>query len=149
MQAKLAATLALVLLAGPALAATPSRPPATSTSQIPAWEKPFPTGINFSLSEMNGKPVPRDMEASLMIDVAFRGQGRSGCNNWSGTLWPIRGQKLAAGGFSLTRKACPPATMAFERSYLSILASGATWDIMNDELLVKSPRGTLRFRRGF
>jgi heat shock protein HslJ len=98
---------------------------------------------------MNGKPVPRGTEASLMIDVAYRGQGFGGCNTWSGTLWPVRGQKLVGGGFSLTRKSCAPAVLTFERSYLSIIASGATWDIVNDELMVKSPRGTLKFRRGF
>jgi heat shock protein HslJ len=148
MKAKLAAAC-LLLLAGPAFGATAHRPRQPEPQKPPAWEKSFPTGANFTLTALNGKPVPRGMEATLLIDVAFRGQGTGGCNNWSATLWPVRGQRLVAGGFSVTRKACSPAAMSFERTYLSILASGATWDLVNDQLMVKSPRGTLAFKRGF
>ena len=82
------------------------------------------------------------------IFPAYRGYGAAGCNNWTATVWPVRGQRLVAGGFSLTRKTCPGGAVAFQNAYLSVLGAGATWDLVNDDLVVKSPRGVLKFQRG-
>lgn len=136
----------LALLPALALAASPK--PAQQPEKLPVYEKTFPPNVTFEAIEIDGKPVPKGIEATLMVDGAFRGQGMSGCNNWSATMWPVRDQRLLAGGFSLTRRACPPASMAFERNFLSILASRPTWDLIGDDLIVKSPRGSLRLRRG-
>jgi heat shock protein HslJ len=146
MKAILSTVAIAALFTGTAFAAPrkPQEPP-----KPPAIEKPFPTETTFRLVELNGKPVPRGVEATLLIDTAFRGQGTSGCNTWSAALWPVRGQRLMGGGVNTTRRSCPAPVMAFERSYLAALLSGATWDIVRDDLVVKSPRGSLRFQRGF
>ena len=144
-----AAAACLLLLAGSADAATRRQPkPGDKPQAAPAWEKTFPVGVTFVLREMNGKMVPRTSDATLLIDSAYRGHGAAGCNNWTATVWPVRGQRLVAGGFSLTRKTCPGAAVAFQNAYLSVLGAGATWDMVNDDLVVKSPRGVLKFQRG-
>jgi heat shock protein HslJ len=109
------------------------------------YDKEFPTKANFNLKEINGKAPPGD--ASLMIDGALRGSGSSGCNTWSATIYPIRGQKLAMGPVVLTKKQCDPALMAFEKEYLTILHSGPTWETQGDTLTVKGATGTLTFLR--
>jgi heat shock protein HslJ len=63
-------------------------------------------------------------------------------------MLPVRGQRLAMGAIAMTRRSCPPAVMAFERSYLVTLHSGPTWDVVNSDLVVKTKQTTLVFRRG-
>ncbi|GAC1333578.1 MAG: hypothetical protein NVSMB26_14920 [Beijerinckiaceae bacterium] len=109
------------------------------------YDKEFPTKANWNLKEMNGKPAPAD--ASLTIDGALRGSGSSGCNTWSATLYPVRGQKLAMGPVAMTKKTCDASLMAFERAYLVILHSGPTWEQEGDSLIIKGPSGSLRFAR--
>jgi heat shock protein HslJ len=108
-------------------------------------EKEFPTKANFNLKEINGKAPAGD--ASLTIDSTFRGSGYSGCNTWSATVYPVRGQKLLMGPVVMTKKTCDPALMTFEREYLTILHSGPTWDTQGDTLTVKGQTGTLVFLR--
>ncbi len=130
---------------GPALAQ--QQPP--QQKQQPKEEKTFPKDSNWTLRNLNGKPVPAGMEATLRIDNQFRGAGFAGCNTYSATMWPVRGQRFAVGGIAVTKKACPPAAMQFEQAYLRALFAGPTWDIVNGLLEVKSQAGSLSFARGF
>ena len=91
------------------------------------YDKEFPTKATFNLKEINGKAPPAD--ASLLIDGTLRGSGVSGCNTWSATIYPIKGQKLAMGPVVMTKKQCDAALMTFEKEYLGILHSGPTWEI--------------------
>jgi heat shock protein HslJ len=97
------------------------------------------------LKEINGKPPAGD--ASLTIDGTFRGSGYSGCNTWSATIYPIKGQKLLMGPVVMTKKTCDAALTTFEKEYLTILHSGPTWDTQGDTLTVKGQTGTLVFTR--
>ena len=85
----------------------------------------------------------------MRIDNQFRGSGFAGCNTWSATMWPVRGQRFAVGGIAVTKKACAPAAMQFEQAYLRALFAGPTWDIVNGLLEVRSQAGSLSFARGF
>jgi heat shock protein HslJ len=116
---------------------------------LPQPEKRFPYNAQWTLREVNGKPVPSGVEATLTIDQNNRGAGISGCNNWSSPMLPIPGQRLAMGAIAQTRRTCPPAAMAFERSFLLTLHSGPKWDLVGSDLVVQTPQTTLRFRRGF
>jgi heat shock protein HslJ len=53
---------------------------------LPPLQKNFPLDQTWSLRELNGKPVPPGLDASLKIDGALRGSGFTGCNSWSATL---------------------------------------------------------------
>ena len=151
---KLTHSIALVglaaLIALPAAAQGRKPKPAPEQKQEqPAgekkYDKEFPTKATFNLKEINGKPPAGD--ASLLIDGTLRGSGSSGCNTWSATIYPIKGQKLAMGPVVMTKKQCDAAVMAFEKEYLTILHSGPTWDTQGDTLTVKGPTGTLVFLR--
>ena len=73
---------------------------------LPPLQKNFPLDQTWSLRELNGKPVPSGLDASLKIDGALRGSGFTGCNSWSATLYPVKDQHLMVGPFALTKKQC-------------------------------------------
>ncbi len=111
-------------------------------------EKIFPTGVLWVLTEVNGKPIPAGTDATLTIDGNNRGTGSAGCNTWSSPMVAIQGQKLAMGAIAMTRRSCPAPVMAFERSYLTALHGGPSWDIVVTDLVVKAQNMTLKFKRG-
>ena len=124
---------------------------ATQTNEppkpLPPQQKNFPLDQTWQLKELNGKPVPADIDASLKIDGALRGSGFTGCNSWSATMYPIADQHLAVGPFALTKKQCDKDTMAVEVGFLSALLDRPTWDLVNGELVIKGPHGSLRLAR--
>ncbi len=48
---------------------------------LPPLQKNFPLDQTWSLRELNGKPVPEGLDASLKIDGNLRGSGFTGCNS--------------------------------------------------------------------
>jgi heat shock protein HslJ len=87
------------------------------------------------------------LDVSLQIDGNLRGSGYTGCNAWSATLYPVKEQHLLMGPVALTKKQCAKDVMAIEMGFLSALLGSPTWDLVNGELVVKGPRGTLHFDR--
>ena len=137
-----AVALSAICLAFSARAASDEPP-----KPIPPQQKNFPLDQTWQLKELNGKPVSADIDASLKIDSALRGSGFTGCNSWSATMYPIVDQHLAVGPFALTKKQCDKDTMAVEVGFLSALLNRPTWDLVNGELVIKGPRGSLRLAR--
>lgn len=140
--------VAAVALIAPLLAFSPAhaQKEGKSGDKIGVYEAPFPTKMTWVLSSLNGKPGAA--EATLIIDENLRGSGSAGCNTWSAALYPVRGKKLAMGPVAMTKKSCPAPLMAFERAYLTVLATGPTWELAGSTLTVKSKAGTLVFSRG-
>jgi heat shock protein HslJ len=114
---------------------------------LPPLQKNFPLDQTWSLRELNGKPVPAGLDASLKIDGTYRGSGFSGCNSWSATLYPVKDQHLAVGPFAITKKQCDKDIMAVEVGFLSSLIGNPTWDLVNGDLVIKGPRGSVRLAR--
>ena len=114
---------------------------------LPPQEKNFPLDQTWSLRELNGKPVPDGLDISLKIDGSLRGSGFTGCNSWSATLYPVKDQHLLVGPFALTKKQCPKDIMALEVGFLSGLLGSPTWDLVNGDLVIKGPRGSMRLVR--
>ena len=114
---------------------------------MPTQQKNFPLDQTWQLKELNGKPVPQEIDASLKIDSALRGSGFTGCNSWSATMYPIKDQHLAVGPYALTKKQCDKDTMAIEFGFLSALLAQPIWDLVNGELVIKGPRGEMRLAR--
>ncbi|HVP98214.1 MAG TPA: META domain-containing protein [Roseiarcus sp.] len=110
-------------------------------------QKNFPLDQTWSLRELNGKPVASSVDASLMIDGNLRGSGFTGCNSWSATLYPVKDQHLMVGPFALTKKQCSKDVMAIELGFLSNLTGNPTWDLVNGDLVIKGPRGSMRLAR--
>jgi heat shock protein HslJ len=140
------AALTLMPMSG-ALAQQQQQQPPQQKPQ-PKEEKTFPKDSNWTLRSLNGKPVPAGMEATMRIDNQFRGSGFAGCNTWSATMWPVRGQRFAVGGVLVTKKACPQPEMQFEQTFLRTLFAAPSWDIVNGMLEVRSQAGGLSFSRG-
>jgi heat shock protein HslJ len=114
---------------------------------LPPMQKNFPLDQTWSLRELNGKPVPAGLDVSLKIDGNLRGSGFTGCNSWSATVYPVKEQHLAVGPFALTKKQCPKDVMQLEMGFLSGLLGSPEWDLVNGDLVIKGPRGTMRLAR--
>ena len=115
---------------------------------LPPLQKNFPLDQTWSLRELNGKPVPAGIDISLKIDGTLRGSGYTGCNSWSATVYPVKDQHLAVGPYALTRKDCPNKDLkALEFGFLSALLGSPAWDLVNGDLVIKGPRGTMRLVR--
>src|SRR5208282_4206170 len=114
---------------------------------LPPLQKNFPLDQTWSLRELNGKPVPSGVDVSLKIDGTLRGSGYTGCNSWSATMYPVKDQHLAVGPYALTKKQCGKDIMALEMGFLSGLLGSPEWDLVNGDLVIKGPRGTMRLAR--
>ncbi len=114
---------------------------------LPPQQKNFPLDQTWSLRDINDKPIPAGLDASLKIDGNLRGSGYTGCNSWSATLYPVKDQHLLLGPFALTKKQCAKDIMAVEFGFLSALTGTPSWDLVNGELVIKGPKGTLRLVR--
>jgi heat shock protein HslJ len=145
-----AALAAALILPVPASAGPPSGPQDEedkTPKPLPPLQKNFPLDQTWSLKELNGKPVPSGLDASLKIDGSLRGSGFTGCNSWSATLYPVKDQHLMVGPFALTKKQCAKDLMQLEIGFLSTLIGNPTWDLVNGDLVIKGPRGTARLAR--
>ncbi len=115
---------------------------------LPPMQKNFPLDQTWSLRELNGKPVPSSVDISLKIDGTLRGSGYTGCNSWSATVYPVKDQHLAVGPYALTRRECPSKDLkALEIGFLSALLGSPAWDLVNGDLVIKGPRGSMRLVR--
>jgi heat shock protein HslJ len=114
---------------------------------LPPLQKNFPLDQTWSLRELNGKPVPPGVDVSLKIDGTLRGSGYTGCNSWSATMYPVKDQHLAVGPYALTKKQCPKDLMALEAGFLTGLLGNPEWDLVNGDLVIKGPRGSMRLER--
>ena len=114
---------------------------------LPPLQKNFPLDQTWSLRDINDKPIPAGLDASLKIDGNLRGSGYTGCNSWSATLYPVKDQHLLLGPYALTKKQCAKDVMAVEFSFLSALTGSPTWDLVNGDLVIKGPKGSLRLAR--
>lgn len=138
--------MALLALAGAALIASgaaeaktkkPAAPAEDKPAESPVQDKKFPTKSTFELKSINGKPIDAKYLVSFMLDDSFRASGGAGCNNWSATIYPSRGQRLAVGPIALTRKECDKDAMNLERLFTSFLHASPMWDINGSEMTFK------------
>jgi heat shock protein HslJ len=124
--------------------------PAKPAEQVvqPKQDKQFPTGAAWIATSINGKAVIGE-RPSLLIDDNFRARGFSGCNTFSATSYPLRGQGFAAGPVASTRKACDKGVMDQERTFLILFRSAQGWDSVDGTFILKGHNGELRFERSF
>lgn len=114
----------------------------------PKADKQFPAGAAWIAVTVNGRPVIGE-RPSVLIDDNFRARGFGGCNTFSATAYPLRGQGFAVGPVASTRKACDKAVMDQERAFFVAFRSAQNWDTQEGAFLLKGPNGELRFERSF
>jgi heat shock protein HslJ len=139
---------ALAVIAGAAADAKPL-PNANEDAPkpLPPLQKNFPLDQTFSLRDLNGKPVSAQLDVSFKLDGAFHASGYTGCNSWSGTAYPQQNQHIVVGGFVLTKKTCDKPDLDIEHSFLRALMGTPAWDLVNGDLVLKGPGGTMRLVR--
>jgi heat shock protein HslJ len=109
-------------------------------------DKTFPLGANWSVIQLNGKPV-YDRRATLLIDQNLRGTGFGGCNTYSAAAYPLRQQGLAVGPIAVTKRSCDKGLLDFEKAFLMALRATNKWDLVNGRLLLKGAAGELTLSR--
>jgi heat shock protein HslJ len=114
----------------------------------PREDKVFPQNISWIAHRINERALSGDTP-SLMLDSTYRIRGFGGCNTFSATAYPLREQGFAVGPIATTKKACDKGIMELEKNFLLTLRTAQTWDVVEGALLIKSPRGTLKFDRSF
>jgi heat shock protein HslJ len=152
MSRRLLAAAILAALTVPALAQTvPGRSPKTPTPQqgeaiIPKAQKIFPVDVNWSLTQLNGKPTGID-RPTLQLDGQFRVRGFGGCNTFSATAYPLPGQRFTVGPIAATKRACSKEIMAAEKAYLVAIRTAQAWDVKDGLLIIAGQAGELKFSR--
>lgn len=117
------------------------------SGDLPGIEMKFPTRANYELKSINGKPVPNDIIVTFIVDDAFRGTGNAGCNTWSATIYPVKGQRLAVGPVALTGKVCDKSRMDIEHAFVSILHASPKWNTSGSEMTLKLPQASMVLQR--
>ncbi len=139
-----------VALAATSAQAQFGRPKPPEETRIEKREagKAFPFGATWVLQTINGTAAPGEAP-SFTLDERLRATGFAGCNSFSMALYPIKGQKLAAGAIAVTKRTCDKAVMLSERNFLVGLHSLPAWDLSaSGELSLKGATGLMVFRRG-
>ena len=99
----------------------------------------------FQRSDGSTAVLPTPERFTIEFDANGRVTIGADCNTCVGNL-TVNGQTLTIGPvLACTRAACP--TMAFENTYVGILAGDSAARIDDNSLTLSSPRGILRFRR--
>ena len=113
------------------------------------FDKPFPTGMNWVATSLNGKPLSAGPERpSFVLDEQLRARGYGGCNNFAVVAYPLKQQKFAVGPIAHTKKACDKAVTAQENAFFVALRTAQQWDVEAGALVLKGQGGVLRFERG-
>jgi heat shock protein HslJ len=142
-----AVALIVAVASGAALAAPPAPQEEEAPKPMPPLQKSFPLDQTFSLRDLNGKAVSAQLDVSFKLDGAYHASGYTGCNSWSATAYPQQNQHLLLGGLALTKKACSKESMDIERGFLRAFQGGPAWDLINGDLVIKGPGGSLRMAR--
>ncbi len=112
----------------------------------PKVDKQFPVGASWTAVSVGGKPLPGE-RPSMVLDDQLRAKGFSGCNTFSATAYPLAQQGFAVGPIAVTRKACEPALMTSERTFLTALRGARKWDVVEGRLVLTGVAGEIRFER--
>jgi heat shock protein HslJ len=99
------------------------------------------TGSFWLLSELKGASLIDGTTITAQFDASGRISGTSGCNNYS-TTYDINGSQLTISEpVASTMMACPEPIMEQEQEYMSVLAEMASFEINNEELIIKDSTG--------
>ena len=75
----------------------------------------------WTLIEMDGQPLPQDLDAPLIHFDAQKVRGFAGCNRFTASVQETRPGELEVGAAAAERKACPAPQMDLEQKFLAEL----------------------------
>ena len=94
------------------------------------------------LKELGDEPPLVETYITLEFTDDGIASGTSGCNNYN-TTYEVDGKKLTFGEpVAATLMMCPDPIMHQEQEYMTVLAETAEYEIVDDELVLKSADGT-------
>ncbi|MFN2135837.1 MAG: META domain-containing protein, partial [Candidatus Promineifilaceae bacterium] len=114
--------------------------------EVPALDLTPLAGTFWYLSAMGDTPILSGTEITAAFEVNEDGvtgavSGSAGCNAYNADIGP----NFAVGPVATTQKACEPAVMSQESTYLTWLGSAYDFDRAGDQLLVSTANGVLIF----
>ena len=95
----------------------------------------------WMLNELNGQTPLPDTAITAEFSEDGKVSGSSGCNNYN-TTYEVSGKKISFGEqVASTMMACPDPVMDQERDYLEALSAAATFEIVEDVLILYDDDG--------
>ena len=147
----LVASLVLQSCAARATASPTPVPAAPSPASAPTVVAASPlselssiAGTQWSLAEIDGKPVAAsDRRPTLSLEGA-RAAGFAGCNRWGAEVTASGPGTWKLGPIAATRMACEEAEMKLEQRFLAALGTSTRWKVEGRRLLLSGDDGKTR-----
>jgi heat shock protein HslJ len=107
--------------------------------------------LEWTLEEMNGKPIPEGSRAPTFLVQGDAAAGFAGCNRFSGAIEETAPGKVSLGDLAATMMACEDPQMAIEDEYLRSLRQVGSYTFLAGRLALvweeAGGGGLLLFRR--
>ena len=100
------------------------------------------TGKNWQPTVIAGRRTPGDIKMFVHFAVDGSVNGNAGCNQFSGSLESTE-NGVSMGRLAATRKACPPAEMELEATFMNALQSTAGFELSLGTLQLLDEQGDL------
>jgi heat shock protein HslJ len=105
----------------------------------------------WTLVEMNGQPLPSDIDPPLIHFETDRVRGFAGCNRFTASVKEAKPGEIDIGAPAAEKKACPPPQMEFEQKFLAQLDAVNRYTYLAGQLALTwqdgDRFGTLLFRK--
>jgi len=105
----------------------------------------------WTLVEIDGQPLPADVDVPLIHVEADRMRGFAGCNRFTAPIKESQPGEIDIGTAAAERKACPPSQMDLEQKFLAQLDAVTRYTFMAGQLALYwqdgDRSGTLLFRK--
>jgi len=127
-------SLAVVVCAALAGCMTDKRPTQAAGKPASASSAALPdrglAGTEWTLEEMDGKPVIANSRATLSFAYGKSVAGNGSCNRFTGSV-DISGSTIKFGPLAATRMMCDGETSRQESAYLKALADAGRYEVQN------------------
>lgn len=97
-------------------------------------------GPVWQLAELNGEPAAENIETSLTFSESGEIGGNGGCNSYGGD-YAVDGESLSFTNIFSTMMACPGQESPQEQTFLAALEATLSFEIVDEELLLKDREG--------
>jgi len=105
----------------------------------------------WTLVEMDGQPLPKDLDPPLVHFEADRVRGFAGCNRFTASVKEAKPGEIEVGAAAAEKKACPAPQMELEQRFLTQLDAVNRYTFLAGQLALSwqdgDRFGTLLFRK--
>jgi heat shock protein HslJ len=143
MRKNAAAIIAILVLGSAGMVACGSDSKSSSTQATTAAASGGTIeGTTWTVTELNGKPVPSGVQATLTFDGKSL-SGSSGCNTYNGSASFADGKATVSGNMISTMRACDEPANSFEAAYLKALPTVTTYTVDGNTLTLSDSSGAV------